>query len=163
MSSSGKSPRELEAVLRCRFCWRTSKDRKPCLARHQSEFLVFDQVDKKACLLCKAFIKTCYKGHSISEMSQACATVAFRDQLVSSLRSYENELEASKPGGRVRNVAEKCSPPVLVQACEEHALVGEMNLGVFWPKQLHETKEKPNWSVRMQCGILSKERRCWGA
>lgn len=122
----------------CRFCWRSSRTKNPCPSKHPGEYLNFDASDKKKCLICKSFVKTCYKGHTMDELTTQCADKDFRAKYTDALELYESAFDSTT--GRLRNIAEKMKPPTFVTATHECGMTGEMNCGVFWPKKLYEDK-----------------------
>lgn len=74
-------------------------------------------------------------------MAERCSETQFHQDYILALRKYEDHLEKVGPGGRVRNVAEKCCPPTIVEVGHEQGMSADMHLGVFWPRGFFEAKE----------------------
>lgn len=106
--------------------------------------------DRAECVSCKAYISAAYRGQAKNEILKGLADPSKFKEFLASLEKYEAEFERV---GRVRNVSEKFRPPTLIQVEEAATSAGEMNMGVFWPKEVWEAH---NVGVKLaKCDLTS--------
>ena len=102
--------------------------------------MAFIADDRNECVSCKVFLQSAYRGQKKDEIAAGLNDDSKHSEYLGCLENYEEDWDKCD---RIRNIAEKYKPPTLVTLKETTSTGGQMNLGIFWPKAIWESRFGP--------------------